>query len=83
MEDVAAADPIASEPGLADWLAAATHEDRATVAAELAVAARRRAFVVDELVEAGFSGAAILDGVMRLTGLAAEDARALIASRVQ
>lgn len=83
MRDAAAADPIASEPGLADWLAAATHADRDTVAEELAVAARRRAFVVDELVDAGFSDAAILDGVMRLTGLAVEDARVLIASRLR
>jgi hypothetical protein len=81
MEDVAAADPIASEPGLADWLAAATDADRGTVAEELELAARRRAFVVDELVDAGFSDAAVLDGVMRLTGLSAEDARLLIASR--
>jgi hypothetical protein len=81
MEDVAAADPIASHPELADWLADATHADRDTVADELEFAARRRAFVVDELVEAGFSGAALLDGVMRLTGLAASDARALIATR--
>ena len=42
--------------------------------------ARRRAFVVDELLEAGLTGAELLDLVVRLTGLDEASARALIAS---
>ena len=42
---------------------------------------RRRTFVADELIEAGFPGTALSDGVMRLTGLDEEQAQAAIAAR--
>ena len=65
---------------LARWLAAQTHTDPGRVEAELELGERRRAFVVDELVEAGYSGPELLDLVMRLTGVDGEAARALIAA---
>ncbi len=40
---------------------------------------RRRTFA-DELIEAGFPGTALPDGVMRLTGLEEEQAQAAIAA---
>ena len=73
------AEPV--EPGLASWLAAQGDVDREQVAAELEVGARRRTFVVDELVEAGFEGAELLALTMGLTGLDTTDAQALIAAR--
>ncbi len=60
------------------WLAAATGEDSTRVAAELELGERRRAFVFNELNEAGFTGAALLDYLMRLTGIDEREARALI-----
>jgi hypothetical protein len=68
---------------LASWLAAQTLSDPEQVEAELELGARRRAFVVDELAEAGFTGAELLDLVMRLTGLDRGGAKALIVSRAQ
>ncbi len=65
---------------LARWLAAHTHTDPGRVEAELELGERRRAFVVGELVEAGYTGPELLDLVMRLTGVDAEAARALIAA---
>ena len=73
------AEPV--EPGLTSWLAAQGDVDREQVAAELEVGARRRTFVVDELVEAGFEGAELLALTMGLTGLDTTDAQALIAAR--
>jgi len=61
------------------WLAAATGGDPAAVAAELELGERRRAFVFSELSEAGYTGAALLDYLMRLTGIDERQARALIA----
>ena len=69
------------EPGLTSWLAAQGDVDREQVAAELEVGARRRRFVVDELVEAGFEGAELLALTMGLTGLDTTDAQALIFAR--
>jgi hypothetical protein len=66
---------------LAPWLAAATDGDLARVETELAEGERRRAFVVDELLEAGFTGHALLDLVLRLTGVGPAEAEALIAAR--
>jgi hypothetical protein len=63
---------------VADWLAAATGDDPAEVAAALALGERRRAFVFNELTEAGYTGAALLDYLMRLTGIDERHARALI-----
>ena len=67
-------------PDLAPWLAAVTGEDAARVAADLEIGDRRRAFVVDELIEAGFTGSSLCDFVMRLTGLDERQARALVAA---
>jgi hypothetical protein len=65
----------------AAWLAAATDSDPTEVAAELDEGARRRAFVVDELLEAGYRDGELLELVQRLTGLDDGQARALIAAR--
>ena len=64
-----------------EWLAAATGTDVEQVHREREEGERRRAFVADELIDAGFTGPALLDGVMRLTGLDDAQARALIAER--
>ena len=74
-------DPVQHE--LASWLAAQTLSDPEQVEAELELGERRRAFVVDELAEAGFTGAELLDLVMRLTGLDRGSAKALIAARAE
>lgn len=74
-------DPVQDE--LSSWLAAQTHSDLEQVEAELELGERRRAFVVDELAEAGFTGAELLDLVMRLTGLDRGGAKALIAARAE
>lgn len=68
---------------LAAWLAAQTHTDAEQVEAELEVGERRRAFVVNELVEAGFAGSELLELVIRLTGVDSARAQALIAVRVE
>ena len=65
---------------LARWLAAQTHTDPDRVEAELELGERRRAFVVNELVEAGYRGPELRDLVMRLTGVDDEAARVLIAA---
>jgi hypothetical protein len=64
-----------------EWLAAATGTDLEQVHREREEGERRRNFVADELIDAGFTGPALLDGVMRLTGLDEAQARALIAER--
>jgi hypothetical protein len=69
------------EADVHEWLAAATGSDPEDVSRELAEGERRRIFVADELIDAGFSGGALLDGVMRLTGLDEAGAQRLIASR--
>jgi hypothetical protein len=74
-------DPV--DPELSTWLAAQTHSDAGQVEAELELGERRRAFVVDELVEAGFAGSELLDLVVRLTGLDGAGAKALIAARAE
>src|SRR2546425_10299794 len=65
----------------AAWLAAATGRDPTDVAAELDEGARRRVFVVDELLDAGYRDGELLELVERLTGLDDGQARALIADR--
>ena len=57
MDDPLAADPVFSEPELAEWLAQATGTELDLVVNELRTAALRRSFVVDELLEAGFDRA--------------------------
>ena len=69
------------DPEVSAWLAAQTHTDATQVEAELELGERRRAFVVDELVEAGFTASELLDLVERLTGLDHAGAKALIAAR--
>jgi hypothetical protein len=71
---------MSSDRDPAAWLAAATGEDAADVAAELEVGARRRTFVVNELLEAGYHDRELLDLVMRLTGLDTAQASALISA---
>jgi hypothetical protein len=63
------------------WLAAATGDDPADVAAGLETGARRRVFVVDELLDAGFRDAELQELVIRLTGLDSGQARELIRAR--
>jgi len=69
------------DAGLTEWLAARTQTDPEQIAAELRVGERRRAVVVDELVAAGLAGPELLEQVIRLTGLDAAGARALVAAR--
>jgi hypothetical protein len=66
-----------------EWLAAATGSTPEEVHRELEEGERRRDFVADELIDAGFAGPPLLDGVMRLTGLEEAEARALIARRTK
>jgi hypothetical protein len=68
------------DPHVVTWLAAATGEPPAQVADELALGERRRAFVVAELLDAGYSGAELLDRLVRLTGLDEPQARELVRS---
>lgn len=68
---------------LAAWLATQTNTDQEQVEAELEVGERRRAFVVAELIEAGFVGHELLDLVMRLTGTDSTKAQALLATRAR
>jgi hypothetical protein len=67
----------------AAWLAAATDEDPADVAAALELGVRRRAFVADELLEAGFRDRELHDLVMRLTGVDSAEAHRLVSARAR
>ena len=71
------------DPDLASWLAAQGEVDAEQVAAELELGARRRAFVVDELVDAGFEGAQLIELTMGLTGTDSAGAQKLIAARLE
>jgi hypothetical protein len=62
------------------WLAARTGTPADQVERGLADGERRRAFVVEELLEAGLTGSELLDFVIRLTGLDERQARALISA---
>ncbi len=73
--------PHAVDHELATWLAAATGDDVHHVEQELYEGERRRACVVDELIAAGFAGSELLGVTLRLTGLGATPAAALIAER--
>ncbi len=70
-----------ANPDVIDWLAATSGADSTQVAAELQLGERRRAFVVDELTDAGYTGATLLEYLMRLTGIDERQARALIDER--
>ncbi len=74
-------DPV--DPELSTRLAAQSDTDVEQVRAELEIGERRRVFVVDELVEAGFTGSELLDLIVRLTGLDGAGAEALIAARAE
>jgi len=76
---MSAGDSTADEE-LAAWLAARTGTPLDQVERGLEEGERRRAFVVAELLEAGVTGAELLDLVVRLTGLDAAGARELIAA---
>jgi hypothetical protein len=65
----------------ASWLAEATRSDPTEVAAELDEGERRRAFVVDELIDAGYRNGELLELAVRLTGLDDMQARTLITAR--
>jgi hypothetical protein len=60
------------------WLAEATGDDPEHVRAGLELGERRRAFVVGELIEAGFTGPLLLERLMGLTGVDEAQARELI-----
>jgi hypothetical protein len=66
---------------LTDWLAEHGGADSAQVEAELELGARRRVAVVDELLDAGYGRAELMDLVVRLTGFDESAARALVAAR--
>jgi hypothetical protein len=72
---------ISGDDNPANWLATATDGDPTEVAAELDEGSRRRTFVVDELLDAGYEGGQLLELVVRLTGLDDAQARVLIAER--
>jgi len=72
-----------SDRDVESWLAAATGTDAGQVHRELAQGELRRAFVADELLEAGFTGGELIDYVMRLTGLDARQARSLVEARAR
>ncbi len=76
-------EPNAADGELTSWLADHTDTDADQVAAELEMGARRRAFVVGELIEAGFEGAELLELVIQLTGIERVEAQALIAARFE
>jgi len=74
---------ITGDDNPAAWLATATDGDPTEVAAELDEGERRRTFVVDELLDAGYEGGQLLELVERLTGLDDAQARLLISERQQ
>jgi hypothetical protein len=63
---------------VAVWLAAATGMDPDEVAADLELSRWRRDFVVHELVDAGYDREQAVDLIVRLTGTAEQEARALV-----
>ena len=74
-------DPTTSDADLARWLAEVTGGDAAEVRSELEAGSGRRTFVVDELLDAGYEGAELLDLVIRLSGLDRTEAVQLITER--
>jgi hypothetical protein len=76
------AEPILEERAVVDWLAGVTGTPPERVAEELDVGERRRAFVVEELLDAGLAGAELLDAVVRLTGLDEEQSRELVREHI-
>ncbi|MBA2332832.1 MAG: hypothetical protein H0V94_08600 [Actinobacteria bacterium] len=71
-------EPTPADRELTSWLAEHTHTDAGRIEAELEVGERRRAFVVAELVDAGFEGAELLELAIQLTGLERGQVRALL-----
>jgi hypothetical protein len=74
-------DETLSDQELAEWLAARTGAPLEEVERGLDEGTRRREFIIDELIEAGMTGAELLDAVVHLTGLDERGARVLIAAR--
>jgi hypothetical protein len=66
-----------TDDDVAVWLARATGSDPVRIAEELALGEQRRAFVLAELTEAGYSGEELVSLLMRLTGLDEREAQAL------
>jgi hypothetical protein len=79
MAAVPGVDPMAQDATLVEFLARATGTSSEQVADELTLGVRRRAFVVEELLDAGVRGTELLELVVRLTGLDERQARALVA----
>ena len=75
--------PEPDEQEVEEWLAAATDTDPDQVHRELEEGARRREFVVDELLDSGFTVPAVIDGAMRLTGMDEASARELVDLRLR
>lgn len=75
--------PPDDERDVEAWLAQATGVNAEQIHRELEEGLRRREFVCDELIDAGFSPAAVLDGLVRLTGLTEAQARQLMAERTK
>ena len=67
----------------AAWLAEATDSDPSETAAELDEGERRRTFIADELLDAGYRDGELLELVVRLTGLDDPQARTLITHEVR
>jgi hypothetical protein len=74
---------VTAEDDPASWLAEATQSDPTEVAAELDEGERRRTFVIDELLDAGYRNGELLELAVRLTGLDDLQARALIEARAR
>ena len=74
-------DKTPADEDLAAWLAAESGTPLDQVTRGLEEGTRRREFVVEELLEAGVTGAELLGLVVRLTGLDEAEARELIAAR--
>jgi hypothetical protein len=79
--DAVSKPPRSIDHDLATWLAATTGDDVQHVEQELYEGERRRVFVVDELIDAGFMGSELLGLTLRLTGLATAEGAALIEER--
>ena len=71
-------DPVLEDESVVGFLAVATGTPPEQVEEELTEGARRRAFVIDELIDAGLSGTELLDTAVRLTGLDESQVKALL-----
>lgn len=79
--DTSFVDPGTPDAQLVRWLAEATGRDVAAIERELELGDRRRTFVVDELLDAGYEGAELLRLVVRLCGVDRDEAVRLVDGR--